>query len=258
MSILRDQNINNLGEGFGVARLNPFPVFEDQAAETYWNGYEYAPAGLGGQFVATTPGDRLTPNGEETINGAAGDFSYGPAVKMSNSQNSILTAMASMIAARGGGNFKDKTGPQQMKATFSKSDSLRSAKDTNKIVGMDQVSSGVAVAQYTSDAEYGARYTPVVEGTLAKKTGALESISVDGVDKTDEVSFEDFGDLNNDGQYNLFDFFIFADDATAAGRQGKDDQGRTTFSGGGDHMMNTNKGLSNQVGIQRLVSNGTL
>ena len=252
MSILRDQNINNLGEGFGVARLNPFPVFEDQAAETYWNGYEYAPAGLGGQFVATTPGDRLTPNGEETINGAAGDFSYGPAVKMSNSQNSILTAMASMIAARGGGNFKDKTGPQQMKATFSKSDSLRSAKDTNKIVGMDQVSSGVAVAQYTSDAEYGARYTPRTEVTITDE-GA--EFSTDGVADADANFENTFGDLNQDGQYNFFDFFIFADNVGGAG---KNAAGQASISVGGDHMMNTNKGMSNQVGIQRLVSNGVL
>ena len=254
MSILRDQNINNLGEGFGVARLNPFPVFEDQAAETYWNGYEYAPAGLGGQFVATTPGDRLTPNGEETINGAAGDFSYGPAVKMSNSQNSILTAMASMIAARGGGNFKDKTGPQQMKATFSKSDSLRSAKDTNKIVGMDQVSSGVAVAQYTSDAEYGARYTPRTEVTITDE-GA--EFSTDGVADADANFENTFGDLNQDGQYNFFDFFIFVDKVGAAG-SGTNEQGQTVATVGGDHMMNTNKGMSNQVGIQRLVSNGVL
>ena len=258
MSILRDQNINNLGEGFGVARLNPFPVFEDQAAETYWNGYEYAPAGLGGQFVATTPGDRLTPNGEETINGAAGDFSYGPVIKMSNSQNSILTAMASMIAARGGGNFKDKTGPQQMKATFSKSDSLRSAKDTNKIVGMDQVSSGVAVAQYTSDAEYGARYTP---RTTVTTTGEDE-VTITNQDgetagNTEDVFKDFFGDLNQDGQYNFFDFFKFADTVGAA-QQGVNAAGQATTSVGGDHMMNTNKGMSNQVGIQRLVSNGVL
>ena len=259
MSIAQEQNIYGLQPGFTASRYNAFPVSQDEAAQPYWNGYEYAPKNLGETFAATTSGERLTPTGEDTINGAVpGADSYGPVSKMSNDQHSILTSMATMIATAQGTSdlFAAKTGPQQMKATWSKSSSLKSTKLNSRVPGTDITTSGVPVPQYTDRYQYGTLMRNPKSTATLDSSGRILKGDTDGEPSGwNNLGMPDFvGDRDKDGDSDFNDFFIFADIATP----GEDDQGRTTLSIGGEEWFNTHKGNSAEMGINALVSRGQL
>ena len=261
MSILDTQNINNLQEGFGRVANNPFPVQSDQTADVFWNGYEYAPPGLGTAFAATTAEDRLTPVGEETINGSAGESSYGPAVRMSEGQSSILTAMANMINSfqqHSSMSFATEAGPKQMKNTFASSDALKSARQTTRVSGTDITTSGVAVPQFTPIYQYGVpSSSPLIEATATvNDDGSVNlDINVDGQPHVATAGDLGLGDWNDDGVSNYADFFIMMDQSESV----TNEDGSTTVTSGGAGGPNmSNKGLSTSIGIQTIVSNDVL
>ena len=251
MSILAKQNINNLLEDFTSSNRNPFLVSEGETAQPYWDGYEYAPPGLGTAFVATTAADRLNPIGEEMFNDGSGEAQYSPVGKMSDSQTSILSGLADMLntnqeagGAQSGGRFSTgKTGPTQMQATFAKSKALRSTNIVDRVVGGQATTSGTPVPQFTTLNPYGVSYTPLVSFAESDSSVTVDGESAGNLDTA--LASGVFGDLDASGTADFDDFFIWAD--TAENKDG-------IISGGGIPWVNmTPVGTSNQMGIQTIL-----
>ena len=246
MSILATQNINNLMDDFKASNRNAFPVSEDETAQVYFNGYDYAPPGLGTSFAATKANSRTTPAGSVTMNDGSGEAQYGPIGRMSNDQHSVLGGIAELIGeAQETGMksiFSKDIGPTQMRNTFAISNALKSTNITEKVPGTDVTTSGVPVPQFTPLAPYGVSHTPHVTVTTA---GGTSSATVDG--EAADMGSGIFGDVNGDGIADFGDFFKWIEgDLTANEEEG-------TVTGGGVPVVNMiPTGSSSQMGIQSL------
>ena len=247
MSILATQNINNLMDDFKASNRNAFPVSEDETAQVYFNGYDYAPPGLGTSFAATKANSRTTPAGSVTMNDGSGEAQYGPIGRMSNDQHSVLGGIAELIGeAQETGMksiFSKDIGPTQMRNTFAISNALKSTNITEKVPGTDVTTSGVPVPQFTPTSPYGVSHTPVV--TLSTDPAKQDTATVDG--ETVDSGAGIFGDLNGDGIADFGDFFKWVEgDLTANEEEG-------TVTGGGVPVVNMiPTGSSSQMGIQSL------
>ena len=247
MSILATQNINSLMDDFKASNRNAFPVSEDETAQVYFNGYEYAPPGLGTAFAATKAESRQTPDGSETMNDGSGEAQYGPVGRMANDQHSILGGIAELIgtAQENGikGVFSNNIGPKQMRNTFAISNALKSTNITEKVPGADVTTSGVPVPQFTPTSPYGVSHTPLVTMTT---DAAGTTATVDG--EAADLGAGIFGDLNKDGTADFADYFMWADDAVT-----ETTEGVSTTTGGGVPTVNMiPTGSSSQMGIQSL------
>ena len=210
MSILSQQNIYNLGEGFGAAPYNPFPQESQQAEATPnvgWSGYKYAGPGLQVASNPTALENRTVATGEGMMNDS-GD-QYGPeGRRLANNQRSMLGSLAEMMAK---GRKGDGTSWSQLQYTFTNSVGTRSLKQTRQDAGGNATTSGTFTPH--NSATYPYTMTPAVNFNAKEMT--LNGIDLNqGFGSSGEPGFDGesaIKDYNKDGTVNFDDFFILAD-----------------------------------------------